>query len=502
MKNKTKVQNDNLNRFFEGLGNILSFLFDVIWYGLKRIKYMGSGFWILSVTGFFCVLIISKGKDFINFSINLHYEFFNVIVRFILGLETENCIVLLLCVYLFVILFLLGIKTHLKKKKYQDKLDDIGLSNAKGVRAKVIKVLEVDEYQEVIVINGRGIGLDRYKAKKNDLESAFSETISEIRETNNKKFIEIVTNSKVLPKRVPLSELAENIKKPYSFLAGESLKGPVCVSLKELPHLLIAGTTGGGKSVCFRQILLTMLKNSNLQLYLLDLKKGVEVKEFEPLSNVQIAKDETESVNLLQAINEEMQRRFVHLEKTGHKIIDPKRDRMDLIIVGVDEASELYGVSKGSKKIKEMIFKARELTDKIAKLGRAAGIHLILATQKVIKETIDTKVQENIGGRICFRMNTGPGSQTVLGNNMAHKLPDIKGRAIWANGNKFTQVQVPFVSEEEIKEELAILESKINSDEEWNFQKMIEVKKEPRKTDEEESFKLTKNSAKDEGNTI
>jgi S-DNA-T family DNA segregation ATPase FtsK/SpoIIIE len=159
-----------------------------------------------------------------------------------------------------------------------------------------------------------------------------------------------------------------------------------------------------------------------------------------------------------------MDRRFKYLEKKKLKEIDPARDKMDKIIIGIDEASVLYTKSKNNSKNK-LINEARELTEELSKLSRAAGIHLILATQKVTKETIDTKVQENIGGRVCFRMNTLQGSMTVLGNKMALTLPDIKGRAIWARGNKFTQIQAPFLSEDELEEELSILKNELVSKE-------------------------------------
>ena len=166
---------------------------------------------------------------------------------------------------------------------------------------------------------------------------------------------------------------------------------------------------------------------------------------------------EKDAVNVLKNLRNEMDRRFDYLEEKKLKEIDPKRDKMDKIIIGVDEASVLYTKVKSDSAKKKYIVEARELTDELSKLSRAAGIHLILATQKVTKETIDTKVQENIGGRMCFQMNTLQGSMTVLGNKMALNLPDIKGRGIWSSGNKFTEIQAPFLSEDELETELTIL---------------------------------------------
>jgi hypothetical protein len=77
----------------------------------------------------------------------------------------------------------------------------------------------------------------------------------------------------------------------------------------------------------------------------------------------------------------------------------------------------------------------------------------------VTNESIDTKIQENIGGRVCFRVNTLQGSNTVLGNKKAFELPEVKGRAIWASGNDFTEIQTPFISEGVIDRELKLIKA-------------------------------------------
>ena len=205
----------------------------------------------------------------------------------------------------------------------------------------------------------------------------------------------------------------------------------------------------------FKQALLGLLQSSEyLQMYLLDLKGGLEMRDFQVLPNVQVVKDEKQAVRLLEKIRDEMKSRFAFLESKGHKSIVPQRDKMDKMIVGIDEASELYTrVQRGNEKSK-WILKARELTDELAKLSRAAGIHLIFATQKINKDTIDPKVQENIGGRMCFKTNTLENSLRALGNKMAYDLPDIKGRGVWSKGNEFVEIQGLFISDEDLKEEL------------------------------------------------
>ena len=92
-------------------------------------------------------------------------------------------------------------------------------------------------------------------------------------------------------------------------------------------------------------------------------------------------------------------------------------------------------------------------------------MHLILATQKVSSKTIDTNIQENVTGKMCFRMNTLQGSLLVLGDKAASILPDIPGRGIWQAGNKQVEVQTPWPSKEMLNESLEYLSEKFSGKE-------------------------------------
>src|SRR5690606_15051130 len=95
--------------------------------------------------------------------------------------------------------------------------------------------------------------------------------------------------------------------------------------------------------VFFKQVLMSLLRSSpRLQMYLIDLKYGLEMIDFAAAPNVKVAKTPDEAINVLKLVNAEMQRRFEYLEAKGHKHIVPERDDMDRIIVAVDEASVLY----------------------------------------------------------------------------------------------------------------------------------------------------------------
>jgi DNA segregation ATPase FtsK/SpoIIIE-like protein len=361
-------------------------------------------------------------------------------------------------------LFFFGVVEWLKKAKYQKGLDHLGLKTPTGLVPKIKRIIELEGTQKKIVVQAVGIDIAKLRDKKGALESSFNTIVQDIRVSpTSRQVYEILVSDKELPKLVRFDDFADKLTRPYTFLIGETMDKFITADLCEIHHMLIAGATGGGKSVFFKQALVGLLKSSqHLQLYLIDLKRGVDVKPFEVLENVEIAKDEASAISVLQAVVAEMERRFILLEAKGVTEINPERDGLDRIVVAIDEASVLFTVEKSSKATKLQAQNARELTDKIAKLGRAAGVHVILATQKVVKETIDTRVQTNINAKICFRVNTIASSMTVLGNKKAAELPDVKGRGIWSIGSNDLTVQVPRLNNEEVIEELSGLTAKFN----------------------------------------
>lgn len=456
---KSPSQRKAFETFIINLGKFGWFVLRISGHGLKRAVFINVDrlLWLITTYGLLLVLVYWNWMHLRILHLLLPGICTVNVMRFFVYHVPQFVQFLMLAGGLTVALGVAcGFAHFFRMVRYQKELKHIGLKSGTGDEPKVIDVEKKAEFKIKITLASPGIGLDHYKTKKSDLESAFGAIVEDICiSPRSRKLVEIHLAEKELPTHVGYEGCVGALTEPYSFLVGESLGGVVAQSIRSLPHLLIAGTSGNGKSVFFNQTLISMMKTSpHIQLYLLDLKLGVEVKAYSHLPNARIAKDAAEAVALLQSVVNEMKSRFIYLEEKGYKFIDPERDGKDLLLVGVDEASVLYGKRRGDKSGNEMISMARDLTDEIAKLGRAACIHLIMATQKVTNESIDTKIQENVGGRVCFRVNTLQGSNTVLGNKRAYELPDVKGRAIWASGNDFTEVQTPFVSEAVINNEL------------------------------------------------
>ena len=358
---------------------------------------------------------------------------------------TAHCLILCLSC-LFALAFALGIRPFQEKRAIQRAVDSLGLKTATGETPKVVSVTDGEGGKKSVLVASYGIGPDHYKAKRDDLQSCTEGRITAIERAKNPVFVEISIAGEGLPGRVGFDEFEPLLTKPGRFPVGRSDAGAVTGDINALPHLLIAGTTGGGKSVFFKQALLGLLASTdNLQMYLIDLKGGLEFREFGTLPNVGLVKSIDGAVRVLGRVKDEMGRRFDYLERKGGDKIETKRDGFDSIVVGIDEASVLYSPVPKDDGDHGQIAKARSLTEHISKLSRAANIHLIMATQRVTKESVDTRIQENVSGRMCFKLNTLEGSLRVLGDKSARDLPSIPGRGIWQCGHERAEVQAPHI---------------------------------------------------------
>lgn len=474
--NTTNTSGEGLEKFAIAIFTVIGMTSVIAWTGLKKINLRSKEFLIMFPEIVLCLFLMSYSD----------YAYLRWLNKILPSYFTESVFLFLrkipkLYHFYFLIVFalytvgiILGFKSYFRRRKLQKDLETIGLSNSLGQAPKVISEVEIDGNRSKVHIKVKGVGCDRFEAKKSDLQTSFGRIIESISVLEDQTTIEILMCKKALRRMFTYHDADTVLKKPYNFLVGESAKGIVTADIRELPHLLIAGSTGGGKSAYFRQVFVSLLKHStHLQVYLIDLKRGIEVKEFGQLPNVRIAKDEEEAVLVLQALRDEMHKRFVFMEKNNIKKIEPKVHHRDLIVVGIDEASVLYGKTTNKAK-SQLVVRARELTDEISKLARAAGIHLVIATQKPLKESLDTKTLENLTARMIFKMSTHSGSIAALGNGKAFSLPDIKGRGIWGGGNQFIEVQTPYLSEIELDEECKEIADKMIENKIENYQPMIE----------------------------
>lgn len=364
----------------------------------------------------------------------------------------QQALALFLCLF-FPIVIVLGIRQRYMRTKYQKLFERCGLTNKHGEAPVLLKRRVADKYREQLVLDTKGIGINHFNEKVDDVEAGFRKAVESINHGDNQGIVTITLTSKKLPDRITFQEiLAETPLPANSFYIGYSLEGPQVQDISELPHMLIAGATGGGKSVFFKQVLVGLLSScEHLQMYLLDLKGGLEMADFVAAPNVTVIKEMSKAVSILRRLEKEMKDRFDYLEKNGYKEINPRRDKKERIIVAVDESSVLFTTLAKIDRDHDLAQEARKLLDSLSKLSRAAGINIILATQKLDKQVLPTSVSENISGRMAFKANSLQGSLLVIGSKDAMDLPEIKGRGIWNFGSQKVIVQAPYIGEQEIK---------------------------------------------------
>ncbi len=456
-RNESK-QSDGYTKFFDACVGISIRFFKLLYSGAKTGYYKERVNYILmlSIITLLAVLIY-KDK---------HYALINLVpFNFLqpplirLFDQTPFHVMASLSTLLVIIVAtaIAGLRPYMQHNKYQQAVDHLGFKTGLGDQPKVVNVETVDGNRTKILVKSSGIGEDKFKSKLDDLRSASGQRVESVDYWDkDNRYLEISLSNKTLESQISYATISSHARAPYSFVVGKALNKVVVESLESVPHYLIAGSTGGGKSMAFKSMLLGLLESSaKIQMYLFDFKQ-VEMKDFQDLPNVKIIKEEYTASMVLESLVREMNKRYTYLERKGYKSINPERDKMDRIIVGIDECADLLGKNDKYGHDHDAMERAKSYLVELARKARASGIHLIFATQKVDKTVIDTQIQENLEGRLSFRMNTVENSVRILQNNMSYNLPSIAGRAIWKRGANYFEVQCPYLSDSELRQRLQV----------------------------------------------
>ncbi|MFH1768585.1 MAG: DNA translocase FtsK [Candidatus Omnitrophota bacterium] len=230
---------------------------------------------------------------------------------------------------------------------------------------------------------------------------------------------------------------------------GKDVKGdPIVAELKDMPHLLIAGTTGSGKTVCVNSIISSILfkaKPNEVKFILIDPKK-VELAPYSGIPHLlhPIISDAKGAFSALNWAVEEMENRYKCLAKEGVRNIDSynrREARMPYIVIIVDELADLMIVARD---------KIETTIQRLAQLSRAVGIHLILATQRPSVDVITGVIKANFPARISFKVSSRVDSRTVLDVMGAEKLLG-KGDCLFIKPGlvKSIRAQSAFIDEED-----------------------------------------------------
>ncbi len=232
---------------------------------------------------------------------------------------------------------------------------------------------------------------------------------------------------------------------------GKSISGlPITGDLSTMPHLLIAGTTGSGKSVCINTIILSLLyKHSpeKCKFILID-PKMLELSTYEGIPHLlcPVITEAKRAASVLGWVVKEMENRYKLMTKVGVRNIDGYNEKhkisMPYIVVIVDEMSDLMLVA--GKDIENYI-------QKLSQMARAAGIHIIMATQRPSVDVITGTIKANFPTRISFQVTSKIDSRTILGEQGAEQLLGKGDMLYMTSANRMTRIHAPFVSEGEIE---------------------------------------------------
>lgn len=243
---------------------------------------------------------------------------------------------------------------------------------------------------------------------------------------------------------------------PLTMALGKDIAGkPVVANLEKMPHMLIAGATGSGKSVCINGIILSLIYKASpdeCRMILID-PKVVELSVFEQLPHLfcPVVTDAKKAAGVLKWAVLEMETRYKKMGKIGardlaryNQLQSDETEKMPRLVIIIDELADLMMVS--SKEVEDSICR-------IAQLGRACGMHLIVATQRPSVDVITGLIKTNIPSRIAFAVASATDSRVILDGGGAEKLLGRGDMLFHANGAaKPTRAQGAFVGDDEVED--------------------------------------------------
>lgn len=319
----------------------------------------------------------------------------------------------------------------------------IGLTNSAGETPILLSKQKNRQQPEMSVyeFDGVGIPLTDWDGKRQKIEAALNIYIVKLREGKNKR--------RILLYAVPAGNQLTNrtdwkneylIKDSSAFVLGKSLMGTVTVDISKIPHILLGGSTGSGKSVLLKTILMQAVRK-NAVVSIADFKGGVD---FPPVWHTQcrMCFDEDRLIELLTELVGELQRRKALFKESGCPNIDEYNKHtgkaLQRYLFACDEVAEILDKTGLTKEQKEKVSLVESKLAVIARQGRAFGIHLLLATQRPDANILAGQIRNNMDCRICGRADKVL-SQIILDNTTAaEQIPkDTAGRFILHDGTLF-----------------------------------------------------------------
>lgn len=328
-------------------------------------------------------------------------------------------------------------------KCIHDNLQRIGFINSAG-ETPLLTARYMDNtnpHIEVLEFEANGIPLTEWENKREKIEAALNIHAVKIREGESKRriLLHCVPAGNGLPKVLHWEERFLS-KDSFVLVLGESLTGRVTVNLAQIPHILLGGSTGSGKSVLLKLLLMQCIQKGAV-VFIADFKGGVDFPDVWH-SQCEIITGEKELLNLLASLEDELEHRKHRLKDAGCPNLDTYNSRtgaaLRRMVFACDEVAEVLDKTGLDKQGKELVAQIESKLSVIARQGRAFGIHLILATQRPDANILAGQIRNNLDCRVCGRADNVLSQIILDSTDAAERIPkDAQGRFLLHDGTVF-----------------------------------------------------------------
>lgn len=296
------------------------------------------------------------------------------------------------------------------------------------------------------------ININDWVGRGDDLQNALDCNILKIENAKTtKKVVKVYTvpSDMTIPEMIYWNDdlLIEDKEDKFELILGENMLEKIKIDLNKLPHVLVAGETGSGKSVILRLLLWQGILKA-ARIFMIDFKGGVEFGlDYEQFGEVitekqralEVLKDLTRENQARLKLFREM--RVKNLAQYNIKAKEKGFKKLCRIMMFIDELAEMTDKTGASKEEKELMSQIEKEQSTLARLSRATGINLIIGIQRPDAKVITGQIKNNIPVRICGRFADKAASEIVLGNTRATNLPEIKGRFLFKVGADTVEFQ-------------------------------------------------------------
>lgn len=329
------------------------------------------------------------------------------------------------------------------RRMAEEELKRVGLTNHEGESPRLLRRRKDRDNPRVTVwaFDSRGISIQEWLDKQNRIETALDITIANIEHGKSKRriYLYAVSSKSDLPDFI-LWQDSYLSHDEFVLILGEGITGTVSVNLANIPHVLLGGSTGSGKSVLLKLLLMQSLRKG-ATVYISDFKGGVDFPKPWHESCV-MCFDESALVDLLTSLVDELNRRKVLFSEMGYPNLAAYNKgtgkNLKRLIFACDEVAEVLDKTGMDKSHKERIGQIESKLATIARLGRAFGIHLILATQRPDAQLIPGQIRNNLDCRICGRAERVLSELVLDSTAAADQIPkNARGRFMLYDGTVF-----------------------------------------------------------------